>query len=63
MEHGKKIYNDCYKMQNDHSSSMDLNNYYIEEFQDKAFEEDFKRLVNRLNNNLRQHNRSDLMIT
>ena len=50
-------------MRNDHSSSIDLNNYYIEEFQDKAFEEDFKRLVNRLNNNLRQHNRSDLMIT
>ena len=32
-------------------------------FQDKAFEEDFKKLVDRLNSNLQMHDRSDLKVT
>jgi hypothetical protein len=35
----------------------------LAEFQDKAFEEDFKKLVDRLNTNLKMHDRSDLMVS
>jgi hypothetical protein len=36
---------------------------YPEEFSDKAFEANFEKLVNRLNRNLWEHDRKDLLVT